>query len=630
MKRESARHHPPLPDPSTHSAQGPAQDMAQDMARDFAGGLAARYVGRAAEVVDAVRILAGPDAATCAQVMALASRFGLEWERIATNRGLDLPTIVLVGGRNVGKSTLCKLLIGDQRVREEIRSGEAASLKTTRLQWIGPRRPPNLAEGAERHLLVDAGAMADLGRPYMLLDPPGAGDVDPAPRELAATALSSARYKVLVLDAGRIEDLDGVRSMRDADGSVILPVVRLRGEQTLRMEREEDGLRAEYDQALATLRAALPLSTVLPCLLLPDLGIGDPEQARQTVQDRLTRGLRDMLNTYRDQGESRIEELTASWERFRFAVADLLAPVLRPGLREAFARLEARADDLPIAAANHLLADHRKIKALLRSDLRLELQESMPFWAFPLRSLSGMLCHATGALDRVILALGGSLPSVIMTGFTAFKNVTEQAEARAALRDNLKQDLQGIVQRNMAEPMEDFGAAVRRATGGQEPAERRAVEFDVQGGEELAGTWERAVRENVKSNALGRTWVWAPAFLATLVFWFLMGAPLVHLYGQYIPTAFQSWTGEWTLEALTAYPSLPARFWLTAVPLSILPVFLTALALVSAALRPKRVEHCATLLRERFPKVALQEANLRITIRDPRIQAARLLLGLSA
>lgn len=599
-----------------------------------AEALAGRYASRAAEISEAIRTLAGPDSGFATQILALTAKFGMEWERIATNRGLDLPTIALVGGRNVGKSTLCGLLINDPKVREAIQSGEAEARKTDRLQWFGPSRPPNPAEGHERYVRVSARHMANLGRPYMLLDAPGAGDMDSGLRERAAMALSSARYKALVLDAGLIEALDGVRYMQKADGSVILPVVRLRGEQTRELGTEmaqetgrgEGRLRAEYDQSLATLRTALPLSTVLPCILLPDLdAMGDPEQARRMVRDRLIQALRSMLAEHQEQAEGRIEELAASWERFRVSVGNLLESLLTPGLRTAFANLEGHVAELPGAAATHLLADQRRIKALLRADLRLELLESVPVWAFPLRSLTGLLCHAAGALDRVILALGGSLPSLTMTGFRALKNVTEQSEARAVLRDNLKDDLRGVVQQKMSDPMQDFGAAVQRAGGGHAP-EERSVDFDVQGVEDLAASWERSVRDSVKTNAPRKTWVRVAAVAATLFFLFLIGGPLAHVYGQYVPAAWGSWKGEWTTAALTAYPSMPAGFWFSAVLLSVLPVFVAALVLVGVTLRPARVERCAALLRDQFTAIAVNRSSLRITIRDKRIAAARLLL----
>lgn len=585
------------------------------------------YAAQARALTDAVAALAGPDSALHSQSLELLARAMPEWERIATNRGLLLPVISFVGDRNAGKSTLAGMLVKDVRVRGQLPSGEAEVRKTRRLHWIGPRRPPGLAVEYERHWQVDAQAMADLGQAYMILDAPGAGDLDPRLQELAATALTSARYKVLVLDAGRIESEDVARYMHLGDGSVILPAVHLRADQTQELLQNETGLAARIDQSLHALSRALPRSTVLPCVLLPDMdSMGDAQQAEGEVRMRLARALRAMLDEHGDQAEGRVREMAASWERFEGNMRTLAAPLLTPGMREAFARLEEKTAQLPLHAVDHLLQEERRLQALVRADLRLNLMERIPVWAFPFRSLASLFCVTTGAWDRVALALAGSLPSLALAGVSAGKNIGEQAQAQALLRDNLHNHLHGFARREMADPLERFAGAVARAAARKQTDQEGGAQFEIHGCDSLAATWRRVLGEAVDLAAMSKGAIRGLAVTASLVFLFLLGAPLWHAYGQYIPAAWGSWSGDWSPQALAAYPSLPAGFWLTALALSIIPVLVLALLTVALALRGSRARHCIAVLRERYPPLAVQESNLRILIRDARIAAARLLL----
>jgi hypothetical protein len=592
-----------------------------------AGMLLKEYAAQARNLTDAVAALAGPESGLHGQSLEILARAMHEWERIASNRGLLLPTICFVGDRNAGKSTLAGLLLKDARVREKLPSGEAEARKTQRLHWFGPRRPSGLAVEYERHWQVDAQAMADLGQAYMILDAPGAGDMDPRLQELAASALSSARYKVLVLDAGRIESEDVARYMHLGDGSVILPAVHLRAEQTSALLQDEAGLAQRIDRSLRGLVQALPRSTVLPCVLLPDMdSMGDAQQAEDEVRTRLAWALRAMLDEHGDQAEGRVRELAASWERFEANVRALAASLLTSGMREAFARLEEKTAQLPLQAVDHLLQEERRLQALVRADLRLNLMERIPLWAFPFRSLVSLFCVTTGAWDRVALALAGSLPSLALAGVNAGKNIGEQAQAQALLRDNLHHHLHGFARREMADTLERFAAAVARAAGRKQTDQQGGPQFEVHGCDSLAATWRRVLGEAVGRAAMSKPAVQGLAVAASLIFLFLLGAPLWHAYGQYIPAAWGSWSGDWSPQALAAYPSLPAGFWLTALALGIIPVLVLALLTVALALRGSRARRCIAILRERYPPLAVQESNLRIVIRDARIAAARLLL----
>src|SRR5438067_10867251 len=62
-------------------------------------------------------------------------------DALAQNRGLLLATIAFVGPKNAGKTTLMSLLVTSDKVREQLKTGDAARFATDKPTWIGPELP---------------------------------------------------------------------------------------------------------------------------------------------------------------------------------------------------------------------------------------------------------------------------------------------------------------------------------------------------------------------------------------------------------------------------------------------------------------------------------------------------------
>jgi hypothetical protein len=116
---------------------------------------------------------------------------------------------------------------------------------------------------------------------------------------------------------------------------------------------------------------------------------------------------------------------------------------------------------LPIKVTEHLLSDSHQIHALLRMELRMALMEQIPVWAFPFRSLVSVLCFTTGAWDRLILAGVGSPISMVLTGFTALKNVKAESGAGQVFQTGFKARIHQVVSESIAVPLRDFRALSR-------------------------------------------------------------------------------------------------------------------------------------------------------------------------
>ena len=529
---------------------------------------------------------------------------------------------------NAGKSFLAQQLFQDPAfARRVLPDGEA--LRTGRITWIGAERPTTLVE--EEDAFIQVHDLVDLGVPYLLIDTPGTGDVQGASNRLADIALSSARIKVLVVDARTIRNENYQKFIGKGDGSLILPIVnfcKAQGQEPFPVElwREQYGR-----DLMEKLQAAAPAATILEPEFLPDReSVDDESLAIDYIRSRLHSHLRRILHHHKDQWQhAATHELHASHARFEARISAVLQPALGP-LAQPLSEFDQALKSLPQKILHHLLDDSTRIRLLIKSHYRGLFMDGTPGLAFPYRSLAGLLLITAGAWDRLILGIGGSLPSLLAAGFKTARGQHETGQAIQTLRDKVKPLLSEMVREMVRTPLLELRHKLQREEAVSQSQEAE-VDFELQGMEELAATWNLEVVAAARRTAPSRGFFASAALLGTAGFWFLFGAPLVHLYGQYIPAAITSWHGEWSEAALRTYPALTSGFWLTALALSILPALLIALCAAAFTLSRRRAGQAEAILREAMrERVENAAPPIRLVIRDPRLQALRGLFQLTA
>jgi len=549
--------------------------------------------------------------------------------RLASQQTVNSLTIAFVGPLNAGKTFLARMLVRQEAALEKLPSGEGTAERTQLLTWIGPDRPPTLDPKIERHVAVPAESLEDLGPRYLLIDTPGSGDRDRGLTELARRALTTAKLKVLVLPSHQRRAESWQHYLQEGDGSLVLPVIRLSAGESKDPEASAPGILQEWQTHLSQAQKAMPRLTLLQPMALPDIEVSnDPREAENRLRERLVRALRAAVNSPEMAGLSPIPQMLASEERFEAELRALLEPSLEK-LTGPHQKLREATKRLPIAAVDYLLRDGRRLRALLRSELRQDLMERMSPLAFPFRPLTGMLCFTTGAWDRLILAGTGSLPSMLMTGVSAVRNIREQNEAAKTLRDELKEGLETLVRNTVGPAFSQFQASVEHFANAKVVHE--SIEYEVHGADAFREVWQTEKELVIQKNRTGSLAAGFLALLGMAAFWFLLGAPLLHLYGQYVAAAWQSWQGDWSSTALTVYPALGAGFWLTALLLALAPSFVLALILVAGALSNRRVRRCENRLREEMQRLMEQgEIPFSIEITAPLLKAADRLMQLRA
>lgn len=586
------------------------ESMPAQAARDF--------VRRMGIVEESIRTLFGPASPQLRDFRATAAGFRDEWAALANNRGLSLPALAMIGERGTGKTTLIRLLTG-------------ATPPTTagRIQWIGPQQPATLDPQFEEYRRVDAADMPDLGTPCLLIDTP---DLDPAAPDNAALfhrLFTTTRFKVVILQQEKLESSFWQHKLAGYGGSVVLPVIRLDPETTHgypdNLPKLHDAWQRDHEPGIRANLAGIELESPV---FLPHLdAMGGRETSVATVKDALSQRLRDFLASRRGATADRLAELDASWLRFLETLRPLTSAFDTPLLAERFHDLEQAIDALPETLIHHLLADERRIRALIRMDLRSRLMDHVPAWAFPFRSLCGLLCLTTGLWDRLILGATGSLPSTVLTVAGAVRNRTEEIRAEKSHRHGMDAAMRTLVRTRLALPWNGFIAALEKA-GDARTDDSLGGDFEIEGDDQLTGLWKQALADATRKHPdkpeRGDAFVFLLSTLGALAFWLLFLGPLLQTYGQYLPAAMRSLTGSWTAENLNTYPAPGGAFWFSAVILSLIPPFFIALILVAIRLGGHRISRCvarlATHMRGHLDHGTL---SLRIHPTDPRVKAYR-------
>lgn len=582
---------------------------------------AAEFMDRLSACRNDATVLAGGGSTEVEEVGRLERSYGTQWEELASGRGVDLPVLVFTGETGSGKSTLLALLTG----------GDLPQGPTKQLIWHGPSAPNDLRAGMETYRSWTSTGPTALAGSCMMLDTPGLGGAAIGDPDLSGRMRTAGRLKVLVLESHRLAAEDWQTHLARSVGAIVLPVVRLSAGESRRLKEQPEEVVGEIAVAMERVSEKLPDIELDQPVVLPDLeSSGDPEAVKAEVRETLTSALARFLGRNVEKAADRTRELEASWRQCQTELLPLIQRLVTPGVVKSHVALRNVLQGLPREIILEMLGDTSRLRALFRLDLRGAYVERIPLWAFPYRTVAGLLCLTTGVWDRLVLGLSGSLFSMMATAFSSAKTFRAEQAARHSHGEGASPRMERQVRRRLKEPLHTFRSALLRSRNAEPDVEPGDTEFQIAGVESLGAAWQEGLREAARpAKERGGGLIVPVAVLGALLFWLLFAGPVLHIYGQYIPAAYRSLAGAWEAADLTRYPAMGASFWLTALILSLLPVFLVALLQVSSRLSRRKINGCVERFRHQL-LADLDKGNLRLEVElnDPRVEACRRLLSL--
>lgn len=540
---------------------------------------------------------------------------------------VDYTAIALMGATGQGKTWLMQQIVHDPAVRKGLPSGDSQHEATRQIVWVGPRAPAASDSRHERYLYCAQTAMLDLGGPYLLVDTPGATDVDVWTAELAQQAIQTASVLVLVIRREQLRSQVPGQLAAAADGAIIIPVVT-----AIRTSRDDPAVRSDIDACVTRIRAMAPRSEIEGAIEVPDFALA--KESEERIGEEFAAHFAQRLRPHFTHGSIAqrrlLDRVDALQERFFLAIQDELRDHL-PRLAAAIGHLEAEVERLPMEVATELVGSGAVLRGAIRARVRSEILLGTPMLCFPYRTLLGILNLTQGAWDQLLLAFSGSLPSLFGVAWSSLRNVRE-GEARDRAKETFRNRCRGMVDQRLRPYVQRFREEVcelREGTG-----KRNAVD----GAAEMPGAQLRGIEE-IESQALAifqrEILLAAPSPLAvlasglcgTLLFWGLLAGPIVALYRSYFGASY----GSLRLGAigLDQFPQPPLGLLLTSLLLSLLPTMILAMIHLTWSQRRSQQERIAARIDrgiEEMIDLLWREHGLRLEFVDPLLEDARFLV----
>lgn len=572
------------------------------------------------------------------QIRRWCDQFRHQCRDIEESRGLHLPSIAIIGSKGQGKTWIARQWILEGPIAAQLPSGVLSSEATTQLYWVGPQPPENLDSTREVFISCRRESMLELPTPYILLDTPGITDDDRQAAKLAKEAMSLSPIQLLVVRRDQLRGAVLGSLAHSAEGAICIPVItsiplkdlperRQTPNATDEIENLSPSLQSDLDMFQRSLRSFAPSTRFLPAILVEDFeASGDEAACGERFRTRIQQVLRaESLDRIAATRSNRLE---AARERLRSKVREFVQTELQ-GLVNAVQTLHREADSLPSKTLEAVLGSQEELQAAIRGRLRAHiLAETGLIW-FPYRTLLSLLGYTTGAWDRLVLSLTGSLPSIFGTFLAWAKNVSRTFNIQGELQHGIRERLNGQMEDRLRPLQDAFYRSVYRLRG-EKPKENESkdeLHVRLTGIDELQDQARTVFEWSVDRELPSSFRLQIFALLGTLLFWGMMAGPVVAVYRRYFQASWGSLVESNTSVEVFEFGS---GIILSSLLLSALPLLVYCMVVLSWLQRNSKVRRLAakTLTEEhRLLEDLRAKGVIKLRYEDPLLEHAEFLVN---
>lgn len=488
---------------------------------------------RAQELVAAAKRLLGEGDLT-ERLDEAFKRWQSDVQKIAEGAAGPL-SIAVIGGKNVGKSTVIRSLVNDPEIRKQIPCGILPTEGTKQLIWIGPevRASPNL----DKEILLPTSSkdLVDLGRQYTLLDVPGTDDDGKGLFDLARDAVLSAPVKLFVVsdkERGAVSVHSWSRMIHK--GSRVLTLVVGSGSEP----HEEGKLRAWHKRSDAILGEASLADTVW----VPYVQDASREDSLMKIRDSVVPTLSKLLQSVGDPKLLARERSLVCWRRFQNEVAQILKP-LREGLGDSFHDWQSKRDSVLRKAICNLLGDREVAEATLKMDWRLRMIGRLHSLYFPQKAALTLLTIMGGKWDRLTMGAMGSAPSFLLAVAGGIGNLRRHRQMKGEISRKFSRRLENHSREMLTEAARELenrlDRSCRDSCGKANEKRLKNLSFDWEGVEELKDWFHEHLTKKMELSVAtcSQASLHIYGLFGTGLFWAFLFGPLFALYS----TFFAAW-----------------------------------------------------------------------------------------
>lgn len=571
------------------------------------------------------------------EVLRACREFERQREGIESSRGIELLSVSLVGAKGQGKSWIARQLVKDPRVAEQLRSGDLARDATGILTWVGPRSPEQLNPSVERFIFCQIDQMADIGRPYLLLDTPGVTDADVQIAEIARQALSLSPIKLLVIARDQVRSAINTHIARQTAGSVCIPIITMIDPKDM----ASADLASDIKQLMAHLNQAAPQSDWLEPITVVDFDIASNasevgQHTAQAIVERLRSRPLDDISLSR----SKEQRLQAAHERFRVQVSRLVGDQI-PQLASAVRKLHQETEKIPEEVISSMLGSPLILQAAVRSRMRTQLVNDTSALWFPYRSILSLLHLTHGAWDRVLMSLTGSVPSLFgaLTAWARNFQQTRQLqwEMQSGLKDRIEQQVRDRIEplcehfQRVVQRLQTRGAITARSTSSESSSSHGVSGLGIQltGIQQLQNQSQNIFENSLAENAFSRFPLQLAGLIGTVLFWAFLSGPIISVYRQYFQASYHAIADS--VATVEHFPHPSPNLFFTSLLLSALPLLIYCMVVLTMYLRRSTIERVSALIQQRhYQTIEEMKAagTLKLHFENPLLDQAQFLIHL--
>ena len=532
-------------------------------------------------------------------------------EKVTAVRSLDLPVIALLGLKGQGKSWCARAMMLDAKAREAVPSGILTAEATTKLFWIGPQSPSGLDSNSENFLPVDSSMLLALPFKYMLLDTPGWTDANPSAAKIAAAAVSLAPVVLMVTRHDQMPNAAVSMLAHRAEGCIVLPVITAVESDLLTNQADVDanvelqpaaGLAKQTQRWSAMLQESAHDSSWLTPIYIEDFEeSGDEETAAKRLRMMVAKRLADINPTAIKQSQHR--RVAAIGSQLKQDVGRKIMEQT-PGLSLAVKQLRESADRIPLQTIESVMGSEQILNVAIRNQLRTGWVAETPAIFFPYRTVLSVLSLTHGAWDRILLAMTGSLPSLLGGLARVTRNAVESGKAQSELREGLQQRIDTQVAALLQPIYDTFKHELRRLrhsiadrSEGISVAMQEAppsAPMRLTGVNQLQLQSTRIFEQELERAKFSGSFILGVAAIGTLLFWIFFTGPMVSVYRDYLWASWQAVTAS--ERSIESFPTPPASLFFTSLVLSGLPLAIYCMFMMSIRLSRRRIGRIAAAI----------------------------------
>lgn len=508
---------------------------------------------------------------------------------IGDQRGLMELIVPVVGSKNAGKSTFCRLLITDPEAEQELRVGYCRDNASTTLTWLGTTEPARMDPQVEVWKSLSSGQMFDAGAPYALVDVPGFNDANPAARAASLRVMSMASVIVLVASSETLEVESLLTYLRESSGATIVPVVvddLFETRPSEQIDRQLREFRERVKSALQNFEVAEPIR--IPRI---DAALEEEQSRLYAVATRdAQRAIQQALGVRAPSSEGLAR---ARFDKLLQELSQRMKPFLEH-VAPHHDGLLAREKQVIEEIIPQLIGDRHQLYAGIRAKLFTRAAQSCSGYWFPFRSFLHLLALTAGAWDRLIFALSGSFPSLALLLFQGQSNFRRVRNRQKEIRASLLARIEATATAQIAEAQRIFIRSVHESIGKSRTSEDSSsvAHYRVRGLPAIESMAQTTLEHHVASVPIRRNLINTLAVFSVIVWVFLATGPVTAVYSHFLSASGAALTLH---DPITweAFPVPSFRMMFVSALLVFAPVFVLAMITLRLAVRSSAVEACS-------------------------------------